>query len=160
MAFDAIKRSKVEITPEIQGFFHAVHDRLPVLEQDQSMCHGTTGYIPQPAEAKPVQELVSRIDEAISGLVGTTWKYAGLWSNRLVSGGFHVKHTHHKGWMSGICYLDVPTSDSGKLEFDDQTITPQTGDLVLFPSDLPHSVSVYCGAAPRLAVAFDVVRHA
>jgi len=155
-----VLRAKVDITPEIQVFFHSMHDKLPVLEQDQSMCHGTTGYIPESVKNRRVQNLKLNMGKAITGLIGDAWKYAGLWSNRLVTGGFHVKHTHHKGWMSGVCYLDVPQSDSGKLQFDTETIEPKTGDLVVFPSDLPHSVSVYEGSLPRLSIAFDVVKHA
>ena len=155
-----VLQTKVEITPDIQAFFHSVHDKLPILEQDQSMCNGTTGYIPEFATNITVRNITEKMGDAITGLIGNTWKYAGLWSNRLVTGGFHVKHTHHKGWMSGVCYVDVPESDSGKLEFDKQTIEPKTGDLVMFPSDAEHSVSVYRGAAPRLTIAFDVVKHA
>jgi len=156
-----IGTAKIPMTPEIPEFFHAMHDKHTVEAEKQSLRNGTAGFIPMDCQEKPYKKLIHRMNAAIIGILGhDKWGYTGLWSNRLPRGGFHVEHTHPKGWMSGICYLDVPDTESGNLVFEGLTIKPQTGDVVVFPSTLKHSVSVYQGEKPRLVVAFDLLRMA
>ena len=146
------------MTPDIQEFLHAMHDGHQIDPEKQSLRFGTSGYIPMFAPEKPIKKMLHRINAAVSAMLDSSdWAYTGLWSNRLPKGGFHVKHNHPKGWMSGVCYIDVPNSESGHLEFDNQKIIPETGLVVIFPSKTIHSVSVYEGDAPRLVVAFDLL---
>ena len=35
-------------------------------------------------------------------------RFAGSWSVRLRSGGFHISHIHHTGWMSSALYVSLP----------------------------------------------------
>ena len=146
------------MTPDIQAFLHAMHDGHEVEAEKQSLRNGTAGYIPFINQPKPVQKLIHRMNAAISAMIGhADWVYVGLWCNRLPKGGFHVEHNHPKGWMSGICYVDVPDSTSGHLKFEDQEIAPETGDVVIFDSKTVHSVTEYKGDKPRLVVAFDLL---
>lgn len=153
-----IQTTKLEIPPSAVEFLHKMHDQHPVVEAKQSMRNGTAGYIPMNTLSKPIKKLMNVMKKGISQMLFTNaWVYSGLWSTRLPKGGFHVKHNHPKGWMSGVCYVDVPSVDSGHLEIEDRILIPNSGDLVLFPSETIHGVTVYEGPLPRLTVAFDLL---
>ncbi len=157
-----IGRANIVMTPDIQEFLHAMHDQHPVAEDKQSMRGGTAGHIPFMNQPKAIKKLLHRLTPAIVGILGhDQWGYTGLWSTRLPKDGWHVKHTHPEGWMSGICYIDVPNNVSGILEFEDKSlppIPPCTGNVIVFPSDTVHGVSRYDGDKPRLTVAFDLLK--
>ena len=153
-----VLKTSIGVDPEMQALLHSMHDKRPVVESDQSLFHGTTGYINHLDYDSPARKLIEDMNKGISQLIGTGWSYVGVWSNRLSKGGWHSTHLHHKGEMSGIYYMDVPDASSGKLEFMDGDLQPHTGDLVMFPSNKLHGVTLYMGEKPRLTVAFDVVK--
>lgn len=153
-----ILKTKVELVPRIGAFLHAMHDQQQIGDK-QSMRNGTAGYIPMDSRAGSVVKLRAVLGRAITELLGhQDWGFTGLWSTRLPKGGSHVMHNHPKGWMSGILYVDVPTYEGGHLVFDDTLLIPQTGDVVMFPSETWHSVTEYQGDQPRLTVAFDLLK--
>ena len=107
---------------------------------------------------------------------GRPFAFAGSWSVRLRSAGFHISHIHPAGWLSSALHIDVPPEigaagggDAGKLLFGvpDAALglylpprrveTPLPGRLVLFPSYFWHGTAPFESAAPRLTVAFDAV---
>lgn len=156
-----IQSDKIDIPSDAAAFLHAMHDQH-VIGDKQSMRNGTAGFIPFDTRSKPMRKLIHRMTNALSGMLGTKdWGYVGLWSTRLPKGGYHVEHNHPKGWMSGTCYVDVPESPSGGLlvfrELVDEII-PATGNVVVFPSGVLHSVCEYWGERPRLAVSFDILK--
>lgn len=101
-------------------------------------------------------------------------RFSGSWSITLRGGGYHTCHTHPKGWMSGVLYLEVPSQDErgdsekGSLELgrppeDLATglprycrIEPREGYIILFPSTMWHSTIPF-DKGTRLTVAFDVM---
>ena len=156
-----VVQSKLIMTPDIQAFLHAMHDGHQVEAEKQSLRNGTSGYIPFFDQPLIIKKLMKRLTDTLIQMIGNEdWGYTGLWCNRLPKGGYHVSHTHPKGWFSGIVYIDVPDTTTGWLEFEDQVVEPETGKVVLFPSTTPHAVSVYEGDKPRLAVAFDLLKLA
>ena len=100
--------------------------------------------------------------------------FAGSWSVRLTSSGFHVNHIHSEGVLSSACYISLPetigdgSSRDGWLELGRPpaelgltleplaTIQPRLGHVALFPSFLFHGTRPFHGGE-RLTVAFDVV---
>jgi hypothetical protein len=102
-------------------------------------------------------------------------RFAGSWSIRLVSQGFHANHIHPQGWFSSALYVALPKgSDAGppdagwlqlggpqeRLGIDlaaTRTIEPKPGRLVLFPSTMWHGTIPF-PEGERLTVAFDVAR--
>lgn len=94
-----------------------------------------------------VNELIKEIEKQ-SGPISEAW------SIRMNKGGYHVKHNHPEGRLSGVCYL--VTGKGGSLILGDREITPAPGMLVLFPSWMVHGTTVYEGDSPRLTVAFDI----
>jgi uncharacterized protein (TIGR02466 family) len=101
--------------------------------------------------------------------------FAGAWSVRLSSGGYHTDHVHQRGWISSAFYVSVPpvmkpeAAHAGWLRLGrpgittrpelapDYRVKPQAGKLVLFPSYMWHGVEPFESDAPRLTVAFDAV---
>ncbi len=100
--------------------------------------------------------------------------FAGSWSVRLRSAGFHTNHIHQMGWLSSAFYVSLPaevgaSSDVGALTFGvpdaayglDLTPRrierPRAGRLVLFPSYFWHGTVPFDSQSPRLTMAFDAV---
>lgn len=105
--------------------------------------------------------------------------FAGSWSVRLASSGFHANHIHHMGWLSSACYIELPPEVAapkaglavppGVLQFGvpDETlglnltprrvVQPKVGSLVLFPSYFWHGTAPFESQSPRMTVAFDAL---
>jgi hypothetical protein len=101
--------------------------------------------------------------------------FAGSWSVRLMSQGFHVNHIHPEGWISSALYIALPdevrdaTDRSGQIQFGvppielhlglpaRRIVKPQVGELVLFPAYMWHGTVPFTSAQPRITVAFDLV---
>jgi hypothetical protein len=97
--------------------------------------------------------------------------FAGSWSVRLRSRGFHTCHTHPLGWISSALYVSLPESlgpePAGWLELGAPPadlrlnlpaycrVEPRAGRLVLFPSTMWHRTIPF-DDGERLTVAFDV----
>ena len=106
--------------------------------------------------------------------------FAGSWSIRLRSAGFHQNHIHHSGWLSSACYIALPPEVTvpgattgeplpGRLVFGvpdaalavdlapRRIVRPASGTLALFPSYFWHGTAPFESASPRLTVAFDAL---
>jgi tetratricopeptide (TPR) repeat protein len=99
--------------------------------------------------------------------------FAGSWSVRLRSAGFHISHIHQHGWMSSALYVSLPpevsAGDAGALAFGipDAALgldlparrieRPKVGRLVVFPSYFWHGTAPFESTEPRLTVAFDAL---
>ncbi len=105
--------------------------------------------------------------------------FAGSWSVRLASSGYHTSHIHHMGWLSSACYIELPPEVSapdpaaalapGSLQFgvpDEslglaltprRVVLPKVGQLVLFPSYFWHGTARFESTSPRMTVAFDAL---
>ena len=98
--------------------------------------------------------------------------FAGSWSVRLKSGGFHANHVHPAGWISSAFYIVLPPDlgkdEAGFLTLGDpsaptfkvdvppfRTVEPKPGRLALFPSYMWHGTKPF-GDGERITVAFDV----
>lgn len=102
------------------------------------------------------------------------FRFAGSWSVRLTTAGFHVAHIHPEGWISSALHLVVPprtqgeAADAGALVLGEppaemrtglaprHVVTPREGHLVLFPSSMWHGTKPFAGGHERLTVAFDI----
>lgn len=135
--------------------------RFAVEPPDQSIRGGTQFNLLTTDKYKVIRTFLRALSDPITRIINEQWKFEGVWSSNLNRGGQHVKHVHPKGWISGCCYIDVPDNRSAHLTcFTDPctVIIPEAGKCVLFPSWLPHEVSVYAGERPRLTIAFDLVK--
>jgi tetratricopeptide (TPR) repeat protein len=105
-------------------------------------------------------------------------RFAGSWSVRLRSGGFHISHIHHTGWISSALYVALPEAVAalpegetgpGALTFGvaDELLgldlaprrieAPRVGRLVIFPSYFWHGTLPFESGQPRMTVAFDAL---
>lgn len=99
-------------------------------------------------------------------------RFAGSWSVRLSSAGFHTAHHHPQGWISSALYLSVPgdmRADEGTLELGGapvalnvavpprRTVGPREARLVMFPSWMWHGTRPF-RSGERMTIAFDVAR--
>lgn len=100
-------------------------------------------------------------------------RFAGAWSVRLMSSGFHVRHTHPSGWLSSVFYVTLPECvehtdrQDGWLVLGSpphelgtgldpiRVIQPKIGRLVLFPSTMWHGTNPFMHGE-RMTVAFDI----
>lgn len=97
-----------------------------------------------------------------------------MWGNVNPKGGYNLTHVHPSGWMSCVYYVNVPENSSG-ITFEDPrpakimdfqqsclrddnyfTHQPTTGDLVIFPSWLPHFVNPNPTDDLRMSISFNV----
>jgi hypothetical protein len=106
-----------------------------------------------------VSELALRI-RTDAAAVGGAGRPIHAWANVMREGAFHIAHRHGAAVWSGVYYVEAGSDGSGVVTFarglEVMKIAPATGLLVLFPSDLLHSVAVYTGRTPRISVGFNL----
>ncbi len=125
----------------------------------------------------PVRRHIAKLgagDDPLRRRTTGDYRLNGAWSVRLSPGGFHVNHTHPKGWLSSACHLVLPAAvedeaPQGWLTFGepgvptaprlqaDHAIKPKLGHLVLFPSYVWHGTAPFTGDDSRMTIALDVV---
>ena len=89
------------------------------------------------------------------------------WLNFTKSGEYHHKHRHPNSLVSGVLYINADQSYDKicfyndpfykliDLNIKDIHIPVKTGDILLFPSDLSHSVQHKEGNNLRISLAFN-----
>jgi hypothetical protein len=91
------------------------------------------------------------------------------WANVVGPGDFERPHIHDAGWLSGVYYVEMPSSGGAirlgghhltALPFAEPSrrVRPQAGQLLLFPSYLHHGTEAYEAPGRRISVAFDILR--
>ncbi len=109
----------------------------------------------------------------VSGRKQEEYDFAGAWSCRLRSSGFHTNHVHPQGWISSAYYVSLPGAvedgQQGWLKFGEsnvglgerdrieRVVKPTVGKLVLFPSYFWHGTVPFESDDMRLTIAFDVI---
>lgn len=109
--------------------------------------------------------------------IPASWRYS-IWATILERDGHQAPHLHPAGWLSGVCYLEVPDAvmsaendaQQGWIEFGApgygiepvrppvaRRIRPEPGKLVLFPSYFFHRTIPLAGGQRRISVAFDLI---
>lgn len=97
-----------------------------------------------------------------------------MWGNINPKGGFNFTHVHPSGWMSGVYYIQLPEGNN-EIVFQDPrsarmmdfqrsslikdeyfSYYPKIGELLLFPSWLPHFVSPNTSEENRITISFNV----
>lgn len=127
------------------------------------------------AVADYVQRLPDDPSHPLAARKDSAFDFAGAWSCRLRSSGFHTNHVHPQGWISSAYYVSLPDAVSdaqgrqgwikfgesnialGERDRPERVVKPAVGKLVLFPSYLWHGTVPFTSDDMRLTVAFDVV---
>ena len=102
--------------------------------------------------------------------------FTGVWSTILRESGFDYSHLHNEGWMSGTYYAKVPDFDEdqmneheGCIQFGEpnsmyaskrnstrRIISPEVGNVVLFPSYYWHGVRPFGRNGVRHSISYDL----
>lgn len=101
-------------------------------------------------------------------------EFTSSWYVKMRQGGHLDSHIHEIGWISGAVYLAMPTKkqhpDEGCFEYGTHgdnypqkhnnfpvgKVTPNVGDIVLFPSSLFHRTIPFSSDEERICIAFDL----
>ena len=103
-----------------------------------------------------------------------SFEYAGSWSVRLSTGGFHAMHVHPMGWISSVLYIELPDcvekgNQEGWLCLGEPALSlkpkleaikfvkPVVGKLVLFPSYMWHGTVPFDTGKQRTTIVFDAI---
>ena len=97
-----------------------------------------------------------------------------MWGNINPKGGMNFTHIHPSGWMSGVYYIQLP-KDNDTIVFEDPRparmmdfqrsflskdeyfdCSVEVGDLLLFPSWLPHFVTPNTSNENRISISFNI----
>lgn len=104
----------------------------------------------------------------------STLEFTSSWYVKMRQGGHLDPHIHEIGWISGAVYLAMPKNtqhpDEGCFEygthgdnypqkhsnFPAESVVPNVGDIVLFPSSLFHRTGPFNSNEERICIAFDL----
>lgn len=97
-----------------------------------------------------------------------------MWGNINPKGGFNFTHVHPSSWMSGVYYIQLPEGNN-EIVFEDPRPArmmdfqrsslikdeyfshySKVGQLLLFPSWLPHFVSPNTSDENRITISFNI----
>lgn len=104
----------------------------------------------------------------------TEFEFTSSWYVKMQQGGHLTSHIHELGWLSGAVYLAMPKNKLNEEEgrfafgthgdnypqkhgnFPEESILPNVGDIVLFPSSLFHRTIPFSANEERICIAFDL----
>ena len=97
-----------------------------------------------------------------------------MWGNINPKGGMNFTHVHPSGWLSGVYYIQLPEG-TNQITFEDPrparmmdfqrtclvndeyfAHNPKVGELLLFPSWLPHFVLPNTSDENRISISFNI----
>lgn len=126
---------------------------------------------------KPLLEKVTNITQNIIESISQNHPQMvirSMWGNINPTGGMNFTHVHPSGWMSGVYYIQLPKG-SDEIVFEDPrparmmdfqrscligdeyfTHNPKVGELLLFPSWLPHFVPPNNSREERISIALNI----
>ncbi len=117
-------------------------------------------------------------EKEVLGFKSNSLYITNSWFSKIEKGGYHPIHNHPNSFISGVCYLNVPSKSEkiyfhhrsalfNKFDFylkekvsnqfneDNFQFEVKTGDLLFFPSWINHSVGVNMENNQRLVLAFN-----
>jgi hypothetical protein len=112
----------------------------------------------QPALERAIEDLVDETSHGIEGVVP-----AHAWANVMRRGAWQYAHRHGEAAWSAVLYIDAGAPDhGGAITFAQghvsHTIRPVSGQVLVFPGGVLHSVSEYRGGRPRISLALNLLR--
>lgn len=173
---------KETLFSKIADVFDATKDNNNVFMQDGTLCSvHQDAYLHKrfPNETKDVVEFVNaaareywKICNYHSELEPFVYQ---LWANETPKGGWVKSHLHGNNAFTGVLYVDA-SPEQGNIFLENpldmvmmaqpispnveypmgQEITVNTGDLIMFPGFLKHSVKPNTTDRPRLILAFNI----
>ena len=131
-----------------------------------------------------IRELVSCVNDTVTTVLefikisGDAFEITGFWANINATGSGHKIHSHPNNFLSGVYYVEThegadtinfhdpraqasiirpPVTDLTAENTDQVVVKVKNGDLLVFPSWLPHSVDPNGSGKPRISISFNVM---
>ena len=126
---------------------------------------------------KPLLEKTVHITQSIIGDISSNQPemvIRSMWGNINPKGGMNFTHVHPSGWLSGVYYIQLPEG-TNQITFEDPrparmmdfqrsclvndeyfSHNPKVGELLLFPSWLPHFVLPNTSDENRISISFNI----
>ena len=117
---------------------------------------------PKREEFPEMEPLIAHVLDCAKRLLNTKQELRlGFWFNQMSPGHSTTLHTHEdmEELLSGVFYLQVPANSGDivfRLEGTELRFTPEAGQMLLFPPELPHEVEINHSEKVRLSVAFNI----
>ena len=113
------------------------------------------------------------VRNTINPVDGNEFYITQSWVNVTKPEQYHLGHVHRNSLLSGVLYVNIGSVDDG-IHFTDtkykriellkkgmtkynssEYISVQTGDLILFPSELEHYVELVKSSSDRISLSFN-----
>lgn len=114
------------------------------------------------------------VDKVIMPQDGVSFYITQSWLNYTPPGQYHHKHQHPNSILSGVFYFNAELN-SDHIQFEQKdyerlylvskqsnmynaktvTVNVKTGDLIIFPSEIPHHVPKTMSQETRVSLAFN-----
>ncbi|MEE8548059.1 MAG: 2OG-Fe(II) oxygenase family protein [Alphaproteobacteria bacterium] len=131
-----------------------------------------------------LRELVSCVNDTVTRVLefikisGDAFEITGFWANINATGSGHKIHSHPNNFLSGVYYVEThkgadtinfhdpraqasiirpPVTDLTAENTDQVVVKVKNGDLLVFPSWLPHSVDPNSSGKPRISISFNIM---
>jgi tetratricopeptide (TPR) repeat protein len=113
----------------------------------------------------------NQLDESIKPPPNASYRISG-WGVSLESGGRQIRHTHPEAIVSAVLYLSIPkdmnskddkpgslcfSNWNGKHSKRSLYITAKEGNLVMFPSYMPHETVSFVSTQRRICIAVNLI---
>ena len=89
------------------------------------------------------------------------FKIKNFWFSIQKENTVHPPHNHPKSVLSGVYYFKIDNNSGGEINLDLENKkvkhVPQKNDLLIFNSNVYHSVNDYLGKNDRIAIAWDAI---
>jgi hypothetical protein len=122
-----------------------------------------------------IKELIvyaNQLDESLKPPPNSRYRISG-WGVSLESGGRQIRHTHPEAIVSAVLYLSIPKDMNfnddklGSLYFSNWNgkpskrslyVTAKEGNLVMFPSYMPHETVSFVSTQRRICIAVNLIQ--
>lgn len=100
------------------------------------------------------------MDEAKKFVKGALWNIADMWFQQYEKYDYHPWHSHAHVQFSHIYYVELPHK-TNRTEFFDLiknkkvTYDVKEGDIIMFPSFMPHHSLPHTSSAPKTIISFN-----
>lgn len=127
-------------------------------ENEDKLIHGTEYDL---SSFSQLDEIKRKVENTCSELYNKPLHSKNFWVSISIPNSIVVPHNHtsddQEVLVSAVLYLQAE-QNSGKLLLEpfDVILSPCVGDLICFPGDCVHSVSLNNSSKDRICVAFDL----
>lgn len=103
------------------------------------------------------KELYNLTEFILSKVPG--YKVVNCWANRYPKGSYVRPHKHiiHPNTYSAVYYYHCPDG-SGDLHIESETVTPKTGQVIIFPSKLEHWTTPNNNEDEKIILGYDLIK--